>query len=192
MICINSKRQFCTDCRAPLPSRNIFLFSRRGSSQVGGNTYTVMGQQMHRPLQLITQRFAKCLQNFVRRLKTVERSSQSTPSFLRSQSEVAGYMGGRLQVSDKSHRPPGLPLNYWSTSILYFCLISVAVARLPWKDDLIDTNKLFVPNLENLANIVGTAGNLARAVKRPGDGGGGAGPGEEKRACPEPLPLFPL
>ena len=191
-ICINSKRQFCTDCRAPLPSRNIFLFSRRGSSQVGGNTYTVMGQQMHRPLQLITQRFAKCLQNFVRRLKTVERSSQSTPSFLRSQSEVAGYMGGRLQVSDKSHRPPGLPLNYWSTSILYFCLISVAVARLPWKDDLIDTNKLFVPNLENLANIVGTAGNLARAVKRPGDGGGGAGPGEEKRACPEPLPLFPL
>ena len=129
---------------------------------------------------------------FERRLKTVERSSQSTPSFLRSQSEVAGYMGGRLQVSDKSHRPPGLPLNYWSTSILYFCLISVAVARLPWKDDLIDTNKLFVPNLENLANIVGTAGNLARAVKRPGDGGGGAGPGEEKRACPEPLPLFPL
>ena len=68
-ICINSKRQFCTDCRAPLPSRNIFLFSRRGSSQVGGNTYTVMGQQMHRPLQLITQRFAKCLQNVWKTVK---------------------------------------------------------------------------------------------------------------------------
>ena len=59
---------------------------------------------------------------FERRLKTVERSSQSTPSFLRSQSEVAGYMGGRLQVSDKSHRPPGLPLNYWSTSDFIFLL----------------------------------------------------------------------
>ena len=67
--CINSKRQFCTDCRAPLPSRNIFLFSRRGSSQVGGNTYTVMGQQMHRLLQLITQRFAKCLQNVWKTVK---------------------------------------------------------------------------------------------------------------------------
>jgi hypothetical protein len=95
-------------------------------------------------------------------------------ALLRSQSEVAGYLGGRLQVNDKSHRPP------------------VSVARLPWKDDLIDTNKLFVPNLENLANIVGTAGsNLAgrQAVKRPGEGGG---PGEDKRTCPEPLPLFPL
>ena len=72
--------------------------------------------------------------------------------------------------------------------------ISVSVARLPWKYDLIDTNKLFVPNLENLANIVGTAGsNLARqAAKRPGEGGGAGGPGEEKRTCPEPLPLFPL
>lgn len=91
-------------------------------------------------------------------------------ALLRSQSDVAGYLGGRLQVNDKSHRPP------------------VSVARLPWKDDLIDTNKLFVPNLENLANIVGTAGsNLTR--KRPGEGGGA---GEEKRNCPEPLPLFPL
>jgi len=97
-------------------------------------------------------------------------------ALLRSQSEVAGYLGGRVQVNDKSHRPP------------------VSVARLPWKDDLIDTNKLFVPNLENLANIVGTAGsNLARqAAKRPGEGGGAGGPGEEKRTCPEPLPLFPL
>jgi len=97
-------------------------------------------------------------------------------ALLRSQSDVAGYLGGRLQVNDKSHRPP------------------VSVARLPWKDDLIDTNKLFVPNLENLANIVGTAGsNFARqAAKRPGEGGGPGGPGEEKRTCPEPLPLFPL
>merc|ERR1719234_3049553 len=100
-------------------------------------------------------------------------------ALLRSQSDVAGYLGGRLQVNDKSHRPP------------------VSVARLPWKDDLIDTNKLFVPNLENLANIVGTAGSnlIARqAVKRPGEGGGAGagGPGEEKRTCPEPLPLFPL
>ena len=79
--------------------------------------------------------------------------------------------------------------------IFLISFISVSVARLPWKDDLIDTNKLFVPNLENLANIVGTAGsNLARqAVKRPGEGGGAGGAGgDEKRTCPEPLPLFPL
>merc|ERR1719357_1990463 len=91
-------------------------------------------------------------------------------ALLRSQSEVAGYLGGRIQVKDKSQRPP------------------VPVSRLPWKDDLIDTNKLFVPNLENLANIVGT-----RPLKRPaGDHGGGAAPGEEKRSCPEPQPLLPL
>jgi len=91
-------------------------------------------------------------------------------ALLRSQSEVAGYLGGRVQVKDKSQRPP------------------VPVSRLPWKDDLIDTNKLFVPNLENLANIVGT-----RPLKRPaGDHGGGAAPGEEKRNCPEPQPLLPL
>merc|ERR1719193_492992 len=84
-------------------------------------------------------------------------------ALLRSQSEVAGYLGGRVQVKDKSQRPP------------------VPVSRLPWKDDLIDTNKLFVPNLENLANIVGT-----RPLKRPaGEHGGGAAPGEEKRNCPE-------
>ena len=103
---------------------------------------------------------------------------------------MAGYLGGRLQVNDKSHRPPGK----LEVDALFMTSpsISVSVARLPWKDDLIDTNKLFVPNLENLANIVGTAGsNLAgrQAVKRPGEGGG---PGEEKRTCPEPLPLFPL
>ena len=108
---------------------------------------------------------------------------------------MAGYLGGRLQVNDKTHRPPGiLPFEtlFLIRSISHIILsISVSVARLPWKDDLIDTNKLFVPNLENLANIVGTAGsNLSR--KRPGEGGGAGGPGEEKRTCPEPLPLFPL
>ena len=36
---------------------------------VGTLTYTVMGQQMHRPLQLITQRFAKCLQNVWKTVK---------------------------------------------------------------------------------------------------------------------------
>ena len=72
--------------------------------------------------------------------------------------------------------------------MISFYHFSVPVSRLPWKDDLIDTNKLFVPNLENLANIVGT-----RPLKRPaGDHGGGAAPGEEKRNCPEPQPLLPL
>ena len=130
------------------------------------------------------------------RLKTVGKvvtPNQSAPSFPRSQSEVAGYLGGRVQVNDKSHRPPGILL-FLDTPFMTSFFISVSVARLPWKDDLIDTNKLFVPNLENLANIVGTAGsNFARqAAKRPGEGGGPGGPGEEKRTCPEPLPLFPL
>ena len=80
-------------------------------------------------------------------------------------------------------------VNEWITfHDLTFYHFSVPVSRLPWKDDLIDTNKLFVPNLENLANIVGT-----RPLKRPaGDHGGGAAPGEEKRNCPEPQPLLPL
>ena len=126
--------------------------------------------------------------------KTVETVGNPRPFSLRSQSEVAGYLGGRVQVKDKSQRPPGL--TNWHDSVLRwiafhdltFYHFSVPISRLPWKDDLIDTNKLFVPNLENLANIVGT-----RPLKRPaGDHGGGAAPGEEKRNCPEPQPLLPL
>ena len=66
------------------------------------------------------------------------------------------------------------------------------MTRLPWKDDLIETNKLFVPNLENLSNIVNSspAGPGVRApLKRTGEGFGGSG--EEKRPCPEP-PLTPF
>jgi hypothetical protein len=63
-------------------------------------------------------------------------------ALLRSQSDVANYLGGRLQINQfKFHDPP------------------VSVDQIPWRDDLIDTNKLFVPNLQNLANILGTAGN---------------------------------
>ena len=63
------------------------------------------------------------------------------------------------------------------------------MSRLPWKDDLIETNKLFVPNLENLANIVNAGANPRSPLKRAGEGFGGSG--EEKRPCPEP-PLTPF
>ena len=72
----------------------------------------------------------------------------------------------------------------------------MSVSRLPWKDDLIATNKLFVPNLDNLANIVGTslASSLGASLhhgpvaKRPNLEDSGS---QEKRPCPEPgsLPL---
>ena len=48
--------------------------------------------------------------------KTVETVGNPRPFSLRSQSEVAGYLGGRVQVKDKSQRPPGL-IN-WHDSVL--------------------------------------------------------------------------
>ena len=69
----------------------------------------------------------------------------------------------------------------------------MSVSRLPWKDDLIATNKLFVPNLDNLANIVGTslASSLGASLqhspvaKRPNLEDSGS---PEKRPCPEAQP----
>lgn len=105
--------------------------------------------------QPVIQRFAKCMQNVPRTVKTVgkvlpvikqfakcmqravedgwlggnpksvgtELNPKSTPSFLRSQSDVAGYLGGRLQVNDKSHRPPGLnPFHFSVVSSISYLL----------------------------------------------------------------------
>ena len=56
---------------------------------------------------------------------------------LKSQADVSKYLEKRLWVRDKSHRPP------------------VPVAEMPWKDDLTDLDKMFVPTLKSLTNIEG-------------------------------------